>query len=77
MLRGVIREFAKLIMFLALWTFPMYLARVTGHYEYLFFFIVSLLGTLMLFTHYEDLEKIDIYTQFTGDEDTKTTSESE
>ena len=46
-------------MFLILWGFPLVLVRWTGDNGFLWFFIVSLIVSVGVFSHYEDLEKID------------------
>ena len=56
---GIFRELSKLVMFTAIWGLPLYLSRVTGSYGYLWLFILSVLFTIGMFSHYEDLEKID------------------
>ena len=56
---GIFRELSKLVMFTAIWGLPLYLSRVTGAYGYLWLFILSVLFTIGMFSHYEDLEKID------------------
>lgn len=56
---GIFRELSKLVMFTAIWGLPLYLSRVTGSYCYLWLFILSVLFTIGMFSHYEDLEKID------------------
>ena len=56
---GIFRELSKLIMFAAIWGLPLYLLKVTGSYSYLWFFVMSALFTIGMFSHYEELEKID------------------
>ena len=46
-------------MFLIMWGFPLLLTRWTGNSNFLWFFILSLIVTVGVFSHYEDLEKID------------------
>ena len=55
----LIREISKLCMFLIMWGFPLLLTRWTGNSNFLWFFILSLIVTVGVFSHYEDLEKID------------------
>lgn len=55
----VIREVSKCIMFTILWTFPLLLTRWNGNNNFLWFFALSLIVTVGVFSHYEDLEKID------------------
>lgn len=52
----VIREIMKLVMFTQLWALPLVTAKLFGTTSYLWLFVVSALGTLAVFTHYEDLE---------------------
>lgn len=46
-------------MFLIMWGFPLLLTRWTGNSNFLWFFILSLIVTVGVFSHYEDLEKTD------------------
>lgn len=46
-------------MFFLLWAFPILLFRWSGNSSYLWFFALSTLSTMGVFSHYEDLEKID------------------
>ena len=62
----IIREISKLCMFTILWAFPLMLTRWTGNYCFLWFFALSLIVTAGVFSHYEDLEKID---NFNSDND--------
>lgn len=55
----IVREISKLCMFTILWTFPVLLARWTGNNNFLWFFILSVIVTVGVFSHYEDLEQID------------------
>lgn len=66
----IFRELSKLCMFLALWSFPILLAYWNDNKAFLWFFILSMAGTFAVFTHYEDLEKID------NDSDDKTCNEN-
>lgn len=55
-----IREISKLCMVSLLWAFPLLLYRWSdGNSNYLWFFALSVLSTMGVFSHYEDLEKID------------------
>lgn len=54
-----IREISKLVMFAILWAFPLLLSKDTGNYNYLWFLILSVTFTMAMFTHYEDLERVD------------------
>lgn len=55
----IIREISKLCMFTLLWAFPLLLTRWNGNNNFLWFFALSLIVTVGVFSHYEDLEKID------------------
>ena len=46
-------------MFTILWAFPLLLARWNGNNNFLWFFALSLTVTAGVFSHYEDLERID------------------
>lgn len=56
---SLIREISKLVMFTILWAFPLWLSKDTGNYNYLWFLILSVIFTMVMFTHYEDLERVD------------------
>ena len=53
----IVREIVKLLMFTILWALPIILVKLLGSSYYLWFFALSLLGTVGLFSHYEDLER--------------------
>lgn len=53
------REISKLIMFAITWGIPVVLSKVNQNNYYLFFFILSSLVTIGLFSHYEDIESMD------------------
>ena len=55
----IVREISKLCMFTILWGFPLLLVRWNGDNNFLWFFILSLIVTVGVFSHYEDLEKVD------------------
>ena len=55
----LIREISKLCMFTILWAFPIALAHMFNSNYYLWFFILSLIVNVGMFSHYESLEKID------------------
>lgn len=59
-MKYILREMAKLAMFILLWGFPLLLAYLFKSNDYLWFLIVSVIVTGMMFSHYEDLEKIDM-----------------
>ena len=54
----VFRELCKVIMFTQLWAMPLLTARLFDNQWYLLLFIVSLIGTVTLFSHYEDVTKV-------------------
>ena len=55
----IVRELSKLFMFAALWGFPMFLSATFHSPAYLWFFALSFIGTLCMFSHFEVLERID------------------
>lgn len=55
----IIREISKLCMFVMLWGFPLLLVRWSGNYDFLWFFVLSLIVTVGVYSHYEDLEETD------------------
>ena len=69
----IFRELSKLVMFTLILGFPVYLARVTGNYGYLWLLVFSLILLVGMFSHYEDLEKIDRLTELTKENDEQDT----
>lgn len=61
MMKCLIREFVKLLMFMVLWAFPIYLTIALESMAFLWFFSLSLVVTFLLFSHYEDLAKMDLF----------------
>lgn len=55
----LIREISKLSMFTIIWLIPVQLSRWNNNNSFLWLFILSLIITLFVFFHYEDLEKND------------------
>lgn len=55
---GIVRELAKVIMFTQLWATPLMTAKVFDNQWYLLLFIVSIIGTAALFSHFEDITKV-------------------
>lgn len=55
----IVRELAKVVMFTILWGIPVLLAHLNQNNSFLWFFILSVIFTGIMFGHYEDLEKID------------------
>lgn len=64
----LIREISKLCMFTILWAFPIVLARMFDSSSYLWFFALSIVSTIGMFSHYEDLEKIDAFKSKTNND---------
>lgn len=62
------REISKLIMFTILWGFPILLAHLNKSNYFLWFFILSFIGNLQMFWHYESLSE---------DESRKTSNDTE
>lgn len=58
MFQRIVREICKVIMFVILWGLPVLLSWMNNDNKYLWLFCVSVLGTIWLFNHYEDLERI-------------------
>lgn len=59
----IVRELSKLFMFLALWGFPILLAKTFGSSSYLWFFALSFIASMCMFAHYETIERIDNFVQ--------------
>lgn len=55
----VVREICKLIMFTLLWAIPVLAAYWNHNNYFLFLFAVSIIATVGLFSHYEDLSKYE------------------
>jgi len=56
---AVSREISKLAMFIIIWGFPLYLSRTMEDNRYLWLLVLSFILNIGMFSHYEDLEKID------------------
>lgn len=69
---SIFREVVKLAMFTFAWGFPLYLARIFDSRLYFWFFVLSFIITIMMFSHYEDLEKIDKINDLKKTEDEQT-----
>lgn len=65
---NVVREIVKLCMFIVLWGFPILLALHFGSNLYLWFLVVSIIATVGMFSHFEDLEKIDKFSEVNKDD---------
>lgn len=55
----IAREIAKAVMFSVIWVLPVFTVRYTQNNWYFWLFVLSVFGTMSIFGHYEDLEKID------------------
>lgn len=55
----IIRELSKLCMFIALWGFPILLAKTFNSPAYLWFFALSFIATMSMFAHYETITRIE------------------
>lgn len=53
----IVREITKLCMLILFWVFPIWLASWNRNNLFLFFFILSALATVGVFSHYEELER--------------------
>ena len=56
----VVRELSKLIMFTVIWAMPLITAKMFGSNYYLWLLVVSFICTIMLFTHFEDIEESEV-----------------
>lgn len=54
-----VREVAKVIQMLFLWYVPCHLARIFGNTAFLWLLLLSLIGTFLLFFHYEHLAAME------------------
>lgn len=63
-MKYLIRELSKFLMFAISVIFPIVLWSMSGQNNaYLWFYIVSALLVIQMFSHFETLEKIDAFTQ--------------
>lgn len=63
-MKYLIRELSKFLMFAISVIFPIALWSMSGQNNaYLWFYIVSALLVIQMFSHFETLEKIDAFTQ--------------
>lgn len=60
----VIRETAKVIQFTIIWALPVLLAKMFLSPSYLWFFAMSFVLTVLLFSHYEDIEASQIIKKY-------------
>lgn len=67
----LIRELFKTIMFIMIWTFPIYLTVHFSDARYLICFGISFVMTVSIFSHYENLEKIDLTDKLIDHEETQ------
>lgn len=59
MLIKIVREVTKMIMFIIFWGLPTLLAHWSADSSFLWFYIGSALGTIILFEHYERVAFIE------------------
>lgn len=57
--RDIFRELCKFSMVVTLWGIPILLAWLTGNNNFLWGFVISLFETVGVFSHYEDLARIE------------------
>ncbi len=55
----LIREISKLCMFIVTWAFPILLSQWNENNKFLWLFVLSVIVTGGVFSHYEELEKTD------------------
>ena len=55
----IVRELSKLFMFMALWGLPFLLAKTFDSPAYLWFFVLSFIATMSMFSHYETIARIE------------------
>ena len=65
----IVREIAKTILLTFMWALPVYVAKLFGSQGYLWLWVLSLFATIGIFQHYEDLEKIDKFSDDAGTSD--------
>lgn len=65
----IVREISKLCMFTILWAFPLLLTYWSGNNNFLWFFILSFIVTVGVFSHYEDLERTDKLNRISDESD--------
>ena len=53
----IVREICKVIMFTQLWATPLVIAKMFDSPHYLWLLALSLIGTILLFSHYEDIDE--------------------
>lgn len=70
MIKVITREISKLVMFTIAWAVPILLAKMFGNTHFLWFFFLSAILTSAVFSHFEDLEKIERF-NITFDEDSE------
>lgn len=58
-MKSIIREISKLCMFVVAWALPLLLARWNENNLFLWLFVLSLIITVGIFSHYEILEELD------------------
>lgn len=65
----IIREISKLLMFTIVWAFPVLLFRWSGNGSYLWFFALSVIVTVGVFSHFEDVTKIEHIMEVTHEQE--------
>lgn len=68
MTKIITREVIKLIMFTIAWAIPILSAKMFENTHFLWLFILSAIITVAVFSHYEDLEKLE-HSFYSIDED--------
>lgn len=56
---NIFREISKLCVLVTLWVIPVLVSWMTQNYHYLWLFGLSLIATVGVLTHYEDIAKIE------------------
>ena len=59
MILAIVHDVCKTIMFITIWALPFLLAYSFENPIYLWFFVVSFFVSVSIFSHYEDLTKIE------------------
>lgn len=68
MVKVITREISKLVMFTIAWAIPIILAKMFGNTNLLWLIILSAIITIGVFSHFEDLERIEHSEFFDEDE---------
>lgn len=59
MVKIITREISKLLMFTIAWAIPILLAKLFINTNFLWLFLLSIILTAAIFSHFEDLAKIE------------------